>query len=107
MYSEADDMIDIGIDIDNTITEQPQFFSFLTRTVREQGGKVYIVSSRTDDEEVLEATKEDLEELGIVYDEIYLLPNMEVAVEKCPHAELNESQKYNWQKVDYCLEKGV
>ena len=100
-------MINLGLDIDNTITEQPEFFRFLSKCVREHGGKVYIVSSRTNDKEVLEGTKEDLEELGIVWDEIYLLPKMDVAKKNCPHGELNDSQKYNWQKVGYCKEMGI
>lgn len=100
-------MIKLGLDIDNTITEHPEFFSLLSGSVRDNGGKVFIVSSRTDDVEVMEGTRGDLRELGINYDEVYLLPNMRTALRSCPHPELNDSQKYNWQKVAYCLEKGI
>ena len=100
-------MINIGLDMDNTITEQPEFFSFLSKCVKEYGGKVHVISSRTDDEEVLEATRKDLEELGILYDDIFLLPDISTALTRCPHKELNGSQMYNWQKVAYCKENDI
>jgi hypothetical protein len=49
----------IGIDIDGTITLDPMFFARLSRDIRERGGYVHIVSSRS-----REGRSESLAECG-------------------------------------------
>jgi len=97
----------LALDIDDTITAIPELFSIITHAVRERGGKVFIVSTRHDVEEVRGETEEMLAGHGIVYDELYLIADMERAQEICPHDDLDEYQKWVWQKVDYCLRMGV
>ena len=97
----------IGLDIDNTITRCPYFFSMLTHSIKKQGGTVHIVSSRTDVSEVLDKTREEMREFDVLYDHIYLLPEGETARGRCPHTDLDWYQKYIWQKVEYCINNGI
>ncbi len=59
----------IGIDLDFTITELPEFFSILTRALRDTGHKVYIVSFR--DKDGLEASAREAREHGVSFDGIF------------------------------------
>lgn len=99
--------IALALDIDDTITARPEFFSFLTHAVRERGGRIFIVSTRHDVKEVRGETEALLASLGIVYDELYLIADMDVAQSICPHEDLDEYQRWVWQKVDYCLRNSV
>lgn len=99
--------MNIGIDIDDTITALPEFFKELTVSFRAKGHKIHIVTSRTDNEEVRKVTKAELQELGIKSDYLYFLPSYSAAKEFCPHQELDWFQKYLWQKADYCLKKDI
>jgi len=96
----------IGIDIDDTITAAPEYFSKLTnlfkKTVKDK--KIHIITSRTDNEEVREFTENQLKELGIAYDYLYILPDKPVNE---PPQELDWYQQYLWQKVDYCLRNDI
>lgn len=47
--------MNVGLDIDGTITENPQFFALLSRVLRAAGHKVHIVSYR--DPKSVEETK--------------------------------------------------
>ena len=96
-----------GIDIDEVITASPEFFSSLSKLWKNAGTCVHIVSSRCDIPDAKQATIEELQTLGIVYEHLYLLPSIEVAQIKCQHRELDWYQKYLWQKVDYCLKHGI
>lgn len=96
----------IGIDIDDTITAAPEYFSKLTNSFKKNaaGKKIHIITSRTDLEEVREFTKNELKELDISYDYLYILPNKPVNE---PPQELDWYQQYLWQKVDYCLRNDI
>ena len=56
----------IGIDIDGTITEMPEFFQILTKV---WPGKIYIISVRFN----RRGTENQLGRLGIKYDELVLV----------------------------------
>lgn len=91
----------IGIDIDGTITEDPVFFSELARKLRLNGTAVHVVTARDPDSR--KETENELFELDIEYDQLYLLPPMEVALSVCPHEELEWFLRHFWLKVDYAL----
>ena len=99
--------MNICLDIDGTITEDPKFFSLLSNTIKASGGKVFIVTSRTPCHETDVITREELEEFGIVYDDLWVLPDRREAERTCPHSELDWYQKYIFQKVAYCKNKNV
>jgi hypothetical protein len=100
-------MINLGLDIDGTITRAPEFFSLLSRSTRRQRGKVHVVSSRSDEPDVRAATLIELAEYGIELDALYLLPDKNIAQTTCPHAALDWYQKFIWQKVDYSLKHDI
>jgi len=100
-------VIKLGLDIDDTITACQGLFSLMTDAVKQKGGQVHIVSSRTDDPKVRQITQDELFSLNICYDELYLLPNSAQATKTCPHNELDWYEKFLWQKIDYCKQKGV
>ena len=56
----------IGLDIDDTITRNPEFFAFLSHSAVNVGHKVIIITFRED----REATQKALEGWNIVYDEL-------------------------------------
>ena len=93
----------LALDIDDTITASPSFFSLLANAVRRAGGRVCVVSTRHDVAEVRGETEELLSGFGIPFDELHLIADMEKAQEICPHKDLGEYQRWVWQKVDYCL----
>ena len=99
--------LDLGIDIDGVITASPEFFASLSNQRRQEGGRVHIVSSRSDNLETRRATLNELGALGIVFDQLYLLPSIEIAQKCCPLSSLNWYQKYLWQKIDYCIKHGI
>jgi hypothetical protein len=98
-YMSAETITAIGIDIDGTITEDPVFFSEIARKLRLNGTVVHVVTAR--DAECRQETEDELFELDIEYDELYLLPPMEVAIAVCPHNELEWFLRHFWLKVDY------
>ena len=94
--------MNIGIDIDGTITARPSYFRRLSRRIRAEGGRVHIVSARGPDAIVYEQTQRELFLFGIEYDELYLIPGMGSEIQDAPEG-LDEDEKYLWQKVAYCL----
>jgi predicted ATP-dependent endonuclease of OLD family len=66
--------MNIGIDLDGTITEMPQLFAVLTNALIATGNKVHIITYRDDTKE--EIAKE-LEDFGVSFTEIWL-PNKDV-----------------------------
>ena len=56
----------IAFDIDETITEHPEFFSLLSRSLRTGGHSVIIITFRQD----RKAVEEELRRWGIAYDEL-------------------------------------
>lgn len=103
----VDQVSAIGIDIDGVITASPEFFASLSDKARREGRLVHIVSSRSDQTEARNATREELSSLGVTYDYLHLLPSIEIAQQYCPHQSLDWYQKYLWQKVDYCLKEKI
>ena len=65
--------MNIGIDIDATITEMPAFFAILSKAFRAAGHKVYIVSYRGIDGR--DETLQELADYGIERDGLYLSDN--------------------------------
>ena len=59
----------IGIDIDGTITEARQFFSFLTHVLLESGHEVHIISYREDTREQI---RQELKVYNVRYTDIHL-----------------------------------
>jgi len=67
--------MNIGIDIDGTITAAPEFFAVLTRAFRQAGHKVYIVTYRQP--LAVQSTRDELARWGIEYDDMHLCGNAE------------------------------
>jgi hypothetical protein len=99
------EVMSIGIDIDGTITADPLFFSALSRGVRNSGGYVHIVSSRS--REGRSESIAEVRDFGIIFDEFFLLPSIEAAQELCPHSVLNWFDRHAWLKVDYAQRFGL
>lgn len=97
----------IGLDVDDTIMRQPEFFSFLSRAAKEKGHEVHIVTTRPRTGGDKQRTLDDLASSDVVYDKIYHLPKQEGEVDDCPHKELDDYHKFVWQKVRYCREQGL
>jgi len=97
----------LGLDMDGVITSSPDFFASLSSQWRNNGGRVNIVSSRSDRPDVIQATREELSSFGISYDCLFLMPSIEAAQVRCPESNLDWYQKYLWQKVAYCLESNI
>lgn len=99
--------MNIALDIDGTITRRPKFFAVLSRAVRAAGGKVFIVTSRSDTAEVRALTRRELGAHGVAYDELVIIADSEQGRAACPHGGLDWYQKYLWQKVAACLDRDV
>ena len=97
--------MNIAIDIDDTITALPRLFAAITRSGEVH--KVIIVSSRSNRPEARISTEQELADMGISYDELYLLDTYDQANVRCPHDDLDWHQKYLWQKVEICLREGI
>jgi hypothetical protein len=97
----------IGLDVDDTIMRQPEFFSLLSHAAKEKGHQVHIVTTRPRTDFDKERTLDDLASSNVVYNVIYHLPKQEGEVEDCPHEELDDYHKFVWQKVRYCQEQGL
>lgn len=65
--------MNIALDIDGTITSNPGFFSMLSHSVRRGGGKVYILTSRSDNDSTEKVTKEELTSYGAEFDELFII----------------------------------
>lgn len=98
--------VNIALDIDGTITAMPALFAVLSRAVRQSGGKVFVVTSRSDAPEVWAATQRELKGYGIEYDDLLIIPDGTDSI-PCPHRDLGRYEQYLWQKVAACLDCGV
>lgn len=96
--------MNLGLDIDGTITGDPDFFASLCRAVLLQG-TVHIVSSRSPDART--ETVAELAELGISYSALHLLPPTSAAQTLCPHEGLDWYQRHQWLKAHYALANGL
>ena len=97
----------IGFDIDGTITPRPDYFAFLSMTMRSKGGNVYVLTSQFYTPKVKRKVIKEIKRLGVVFDEIYFTPNHDGDLSLCPHDELSIVEKIEWHKVWFCLEKGI
>jgi len=95
----------LGIDIDDTITANPLFFSRLTAICRKQGIPVHIVSSRS--REGLRETADELRTLAIHYDFLHLTASISEAQKLCPHRELVWFARHQWLKVAYAQQENL
>jgi len=99
--------MNIALDIDGTITKHPEFFAIVSRSIRASGGKVYVVTSRSNSDGVRVQTQKELNSYGIPFDELFIIPDAKPDQRPCPHDELDWYQKYLYQKVTVCLEHEV
>ena len=88
-----------GLDIDGTITADPEFFARLSRKVIAAGGVVHVVSSRSP--ETQRETLKELKGLDVSFSKLYLLPPISTAQTLCPHKNLDWYQRHQWLKVEY------
>lgn len=58
----------VGIDIDFTITEMPEFFALLTASLLKNGSEVHVISYREDEKETIQ----ELKQLNIKYTQLHL-----------------------------------
>ena len=100
--------MNIALDIDGTITKNPAFFSVLSQAVRQAGGKVYIVTSRGNDDVARVQTMQELASYMIKFDDLVIIADSSSEEQlQCPHENLDWYQKYLWQKVAVCLDRNV
>ena len=83
----------------------PDFFSTFTSACVAQGIQVHIVTSRSN--EGKPETVEELAQLGIRYNWLYLLPPISEAQVLCPYTDLDWYAKHCWLKVDYALRNSI
>jgi hypothetical protein len=70
-------LMNVALDIDDTITRHPEFFAFLSKALKAAGHNVYVISYRAD----YDFTKIELAEYGIVYDELILAADLDLDVQ--------------------------
>jgi hypothetical protein len=99
--------MNVALDIDGTITAKPEFFAVLSKAIRANGGKVIIVTSRSNTTEVKAQTRRELRGYGIAFDELVVIADAAGDRLPCPHGDLDWYQQYLWQKVAVCVERGV
>jgi hypothetical protein len=98
-------IVKLSLDIDDTISVDPTFFSTVSRRVHACGGDVQFVSSRSRD--AIKQTRAEIDTYGIVYSSIFLLSSLSEAQLLCPHLELDWYQKHLWLKIGYAIENGI
>lgn len=99
--------MNVALDIDGTITRNPDFFAIMSRAIRAAGGKVYVVTSRAQSDEVRAMTRRELLAYGVELDDLVIIPDAAESRIPCPHQELDWFQQYLWQKVSVCLDRDV
>jgi hypothetical protein len=62
--------MNITLDLDETITAAPEFFAWLSKHIRLDGGKVYVMTDRSPYARTF--TEEELAYYGIEYDELLI-----------------------------------
>jgi len=97
----------VALDIDGTITRLPEFFAILSRAVRADGGKVHVITSRSNTDQVRRETLRELKSYGLEFDELFVIPDAPGERMPCPHDERDHYQQYLWQKVAACMDNGV
>jgi hypothetical protein len=99
--------MNVAFDIDGTISRRPDFFAILSRAIRSDGGKVFVVTSRSSNAEVERQTRRELRSWGVQLDELVIIPDGDRDRMPCPHAGLDWYRQYLWQKVSVCLDRDV
>ncbi len=64
--------MNVGIDIDGTISEAPELFTLLSRVLRAAGHKVHIITYRDPAPASVEETKRELADWKIAYNALHL-----------------------------------
>ncbi|MEC9357155.1 MAG: HAD family hydrolase [Pseudomonadota bacterium] len=95
----------VGIDIDGTITAAPRLFAEMIGRVRNVGGRVHIVSSRSP--QARDDTVAELSSLGIAFDALHLLKPWAERKTPCSLERLDWYEQYLWQKVEYAQENDL
>ena len=70
---EEPSVLNLGLDLDGTITEAPEYFSLLKKVWKLAGAKVFVISYRND----LNKAKKDVEQLIGEVDEIILVDSFD------------------------------
>ena len=70
----------IGVDLDGTISEYPEFFRLFTRAMAEAGCKIYVITHRMPGTEAEVA--EELKSYGITYHVIKITPEKAKYIQK-------------------------
>ncbi|MHC4617790.1 MAG: hypothetical protein ACYTEQ_08550 [Planctomycetota bacterium] len=65
---EASETHKIGVDLDGTISEYPQFFKLFTKAMAHAGCKIYVITDRPPGTET--HIRQELQNYGITYDAI-------------------------------------
>lgn len=92
----------IAIDIDGVIDVIPDLLRILTPSLLSEGHHVTILTSRSNEPEVVSISLDEVRQAGIHFTDYYFLPSVEgQAPERFP-PELNWFQKHIWQKAEYC-----
>ena len=91
----------IGLDIDGTISAQPDYYADLSKRVSDAGGVVVIISSRIDTAETRQFTNSQLKDWSIRYKKLFLFKPFEEVEQLCPYPDLDWYQRYLWQKVHH------
>ena len=95
----------LALDIDGTITADPQFFSNAATRVLRDGGQVHIVTSRS--EQGRGDTISELKGYKIPYSALHCLPSISAAQTLCPHKQLDWYQRHQWLKIAYALNEQI
>jgi hypothetical protein len=67
--------MNVALDIDGSISRRPEFFAVLSRAIRESGGKVFVVTSRSSNAEVERQTRRELRSWGVQFDRLVVIPD--------------------------------
>ena len=97
----------IGLDIDGTISRNPEFFAELTRHTYAEGGAVVVITSRLDTGYARIITEGELKGWSIRYDTLYMFEPYEEVEHLCPHGNLDWYRKYVWQKIHHALSESL
>jgi hypothetical protein len=71
----------VALDIDGTISEHPEFFAVLSTALRAAGHHVLVLTYR--DPARTEATRAQLSQWGIAFDELIIAPSLESKGQLC------------------------
>lgn len=100
----------IGIDIHGVIDSDPMFFSKLTKSLRDAGNEVHILTGVEDGFEV----RESLKDLDITYTHFFSITTHHKTIgtnikyiDGNPRHPLIQSDRWDKTKADYCLKNGI